>query len=105
MLQARYGVHAAQHRQQCLHDLTDIADDAFYQTIWDTGGTDTIAYGGTLNAQIDLTAATLDYTPTGGGVVSFLYNPQPLGPNSTCLRRLHHRQRRGDRECDRRQRQ
>ena len=26
------------------------------------------------DAQIDLLAATLDYTPTGGGVVSFVHN-------------------------------
>ena len=85
VLQARYGVHA-HNTGDNVYNLTDIADDAFYQTIWDTGGTDTIAYGGTYNAQIDLTAATLDYTPTGGGVLSFLYNPQPLGPTSTLVR-------------------
>ncbi len=85
VLQARYGVHA-HNTGDNVYNLTDITDDAFYQTIWDTGGTDTIAYGGTFNAQIDLTAATLDYTPTGGGVLSFLYNPQPLGPNSTLVR-------------------
>ncbi len=46
----------------------------YYSTIWDTGGTDTIAYVGTRAAQIDLTAATLDYSPTGGGVVSFVHD-------------------------------
>lgn len=85
VLQARYGVHD-HNTGDNVYALTDVADDAFYQTIWDTGGTDTIAYGGTFNAQIDLTAATLDYTPTGGGVLSFLYNPQPLGPTSTLVR-------------------
>lgn len=76
VLQARYGVHD-HNTGDTVYALTDIADDANYQTIWDTGGTDTISYGGALDAQIDLTAATLDYTPTGGGVISFLYNPQP----------------------------
>lgn len=76
VLQARYGVHAYNGGNNT-YALTDVTDDAFYQTIWDSGGDDTIAYGGALNAQIDLTAATLDYTPTGGGVVSFLYNAQP----------------------------
>ena len=85
VLQARYGVHT-HNTGNNVYSLTDVTDDAFYQTIWDTGGTDTIAYGGTFNAQIDLTAATLDYSPTGGGVLSFLYNPQPLGPNSTLVR-------------------
>ena len=58
-----------------VYALTDVGDDAFYQTIWDSGGTDTISYGGVLDARIDLTAATLDYSPTGGGVVSFLQRP------------------------------
>ena len=35
-----------------------------------------------LDARIDLTAATLDYTPTGGGVVSFLYNEDHLHPHA-----------------------
>lgn len=85
VLQARYGVHA-NNTGDNVYALTDVADDAFYQTIWDTGGIDTIAYGGSFNAQIDLTAATLDYTPTGGGVLSFLYNPQPLAANSLLVR-------------------
>ena len=71
VLQARYGVHD-HNTGDNVYALTDVTDDAFYQTIWDSGGTDTIAYGGTFNAQIDLTAATLDYSPTGGGVVSFV---------------------------------
>jgi Ca2+-binding RTX toxin-like protein len=76
-LQERYGVHAS-HTGDDVYTLTDNYMQAKYQTIWDTGGVDTIAYGGALDAQIDLLAATLDYTPTGGGVVSFLYNtPQP----------------------------
>lgn len=72
-LQQRYGVHDYNTGNN-VYALTDIANDAFYQTIWDSGGIDTISYGGTQNAQIDLTAATLDYSPTGGGVVSFVYN-------------------------------
>lgn len=72
-LQAQYGVHAYNTGNN-VYALTDVVDDAFYQTIWDTGGTDTISYGGALNARIDLTAATLDYSATGGGVVSFLNN-------------------------------
>ncbi len=43
----------------------------FYSCIWDTGGTDTIAYSGSRNVIIDLRAATLDLSPTGGGVVSY----------------------------------
>lgn len=74
VLQQRYGVLNPLNTGNTVYQLTDVVDDAAYQTIWDTGGTDTIQYSGALNAQIDLTAATLDYSPTGGGVVSFLYN-------------------------------
>ena len=81
VLQARYGVHAANEGNNN-YALTDVIDDAFYQTIWDTGGVDTISYGGALNAQIDLTAATLDYSPTGGGVISFLHNVPGTPANS-----------------------
>ena len=42
------------------------------QCIWDNGGQDSISYSGTCNAFISLQAATLDESPTGGGVVSYL---------------------------------
>ena len=84
-LQERYGEHA-RNTGDNTYTLTDVVDDAYYQTIWDTGGTDTIAYAGGLDAQIDLTAATLDFSPTGGGALSFLYNSQPLVANSLRVR-------------------
>jgi Ca2+-binding RTX toxin-like protein len=73
ILQKRYGV-SAYNEGNNNYVLNDNYKEAFYQTIWDSAGNDTISYGGALDAQIDLTAATLDYTPTGGGVISFLYN-------------------------------
>ncbi|WP_196221814.1 pre-peptidase C-terminal domain-containing protein [Sphingobium sp. CAP-1] len=73
-LQIRYGA-SAYNTGNTTYYLTDVVDDAFYQTIWDTGGRDTIAYAGTMNATIDLTAATLDYSPTGGGMISYLDSP------------------------------
>ncbi|KAA9012998.1 hypothetical protein F4U94_16965 [Sphingobium limneticum] len=77
-LQIRYGVH--EHNGGAnVYRLTDVVNDAFYQTIWDTGGVDEIAYSGTLNATIDLLAATLDYSPTGGGVLSYLNGPGDSG--------------------------
>jgi Ca2+-binding RTX toxin-like protein len=86
VLQERYGRHA-HNTGDTVYALTDVVDDAFYQTIWDTGGTDTIAYSGGLAAVIDLTAATLDYTPTGGGVLSFLLNdPNNMPTNSFRVR-------------------
>jgi serralysin len=42
----------------------------FFLAIWDTGGTDEIVYTGSRDTTIDLTAATIDRSPTGGGVVS-----------------------------------
>jgi hypothetical protein len=66
-LQQRYGVINPHNTGNNTYLLTDVVNDAFYQTIWDTGGTDTIQYAGSKDARIDLLAATLDYSPTGGG--------------------------------------
>ena len=71
-LQERYGVHANNVGDNT-YTIADTQANSQYRTIWDTGGNDTIAYVGTKNAQIDLLAATLDYSPTGGGVVSFAH--------------------------------
>ncbi|ACG78273.1 hypothetical protein PHZ_c1862 [Phenylobacterium zucineum HLK1] len=71
VLQARYGVHA-HNAGDDVYQIESLQRWSYYQTIWDTGGTDTIAYSGGRDAHIDLLAATLDYTPTGGGVVSFV---------------------------------
>lgn len=73
-LQIRYGA-SDYNTGDTVYSLTDVVDDAYYQTIWDTGGKDEIAYAGALNATIDLLAATLDYSPTGGGVLSYLDGP------------------------------
>ena len=73
-LQSRYGIHAANTGDNVYALDAVNAPGTFYQTIWDTGGNDTISFGGTADARIDLLAATLDYTPTGGGVVSFVDN-------------------------------
>jgi Ca2+-binding RTX toxin-like protein len=73
VLKERYGL-ADQHVGNTTYTLNDDYHTAYYNTIVDTDGTDTIAYGGALDAQIDLQAATLDYSPTGGGAISFLHN-------------------------------
>jgi len=70
VLQARYGTWD-NNTGDNVYLIADTQPEATYQTIWDTGGTDTIAYVGTRDAHIDLLAATLDYSPTGGGVISF----------------------------------
>jgi serralysin len=71
VLQERYGVHA-HNAGDTVYDIASQQKLASYSTIWDSGGTDTIAYSGGRDVHIDLLAATLDYTPTGGGVVSFV---------------------------------
>ena len=71
-LQERYGYHASNTGDDTYSLDGANAPGTFYETIWDTGGTDTIEFSGLADAQIDLLAATLDYSPTGGGVVSFV---------------------------------
>ncbi|MCJ2045944.1 DUF4214 domain-containing protein [Methylobacterium sp. J-078] len=46
-------------------------DTAFWACLWDTGGTDEMRYEGARDAILDLTAATLDYSVTGYGVLSY----------------------------------
>ena len=72
-LQQRYGVINPYATGNTVYQLDDVQDvGTYYETIWDTGGTDEIRYTGNRHAQIDLTAATIDYTATGGGVLSFV---------------------------------
>ena len=72
VLQERGYTAPAYNAGNNVYTIADTQPDASYQTIWDNGGIDEIAYVGTRNAQIDLLAATLDYTPTGGGAISFV---------------------------------
>ncbi|HEX8448315.1 MAG TPA: M10 family metallopeptidase C-terminal domain-containing protein, partial [Allosphingosinicella sp.] len=75
VLQARYGVAPAFATGDNVYTLLDVnAEGTFFETIYDTGGIDSIVYNGNHNAQIDLNTATLDYSPTGGGIVSFVRN-------------------------------
>ncbi|MEZ5897083.1 MAG: M10 family metallopeptidase C-terminal domain-containing protein [Parvularculaceae bacterium] len=72
-LQQRYGVINQYATGDDVYVLNDVqARGTYYETIWDTAGNDTIRYDGASNARIDLMAATLDYSPTGGGMVSFV---------------------------------
>jgi hypothetical protein len=67
-----YGANTTFNSGDNTYTLPD-ADVAgtFWDAIWDTGGTDTIQYNGTRNTVINLTAATLDDSPTGGGAPSY----------------------------------
>jgi len=72
-LQERYGVINEYATGDDVYLLGDANDPGtYYETIWDTAGVDTIQYDGARDAQIDLLAATIDYSPTGGGVISFV---------------------------------
>jgi serralysin len=72
-LQQRYGIINAYATGNDVYTLDDVQDvGTYYESIWDTGGTDEIRYVGNRHAQIDLTAATIDYSATGGGVISFV---------------------------------
>jgi Ca2+-binding RTX toxin-like protein len=73
LLQQKYGANTTHNKGNNVYILpTANALGTFYSTIWDTGGTDEIVHHGSADALIDLTAATLDYSATGGGVVSFV---------------------------------
>ena len=52
-------------------DVYRLGADAFYQTIWDTGGHDRIEVADGSAAVIDLRAATLKYEVGGAGFVSY----------------------------------
>jgi Ca2+-binding RTX toxin-like protein len=71
-LQERYGVINSYATGNDVYVLRDVQSDAYYEAIWDTGGTDAIRYDGARDAVIDLLAATIDYSPTGGGVMSYV---------------------------------
>jgi Ca2+-binding RTX toxin-like protein len=73
VIQQKYGANTAHNSGDDVYTLPTANQPgaAFYTAIWDGGGTDTIRHSGLAWATIDLTAATLDYSPTGGGVVSY----------------------------------
>jgi len=69
-IQAIYGANPNTGAGDTTYTLSD--SDGPWRTIWDTSGTDEIAYRGDKNARFDLRAATLDNTPTGGGGLNYV---------------------------------
>tara|TARA_Y100000815_G_scaffold220509_1_gene206473 strand:+ start:1200 stop:3779 length:2580 start_codon:yes stop_codon:yes gene_type:complete len=72
VIQEKYGAnttHASGNDTYTLWTKNEIGTG--YETIWDTGGRDTIVNPGSAGATIDLRAATLKQEPGGGGFVSF----------------------------------
>ncbi len=71
-IQYLYGANAAAHSGDDVYVLPSAnSGGTAWMCLWDTGGTDTIAYNGRDNARIDLRAATLDNSATGGGIPSY----------------------------------
>ena len=74
VIQDKYGVNEDTARGNDTYTLKDEnAAGTFYSSIWDTGGTDQIVYGGAKDANIDLRAASLKYEVGGGGQVSYAF--------------------------------
>ena len=71
VLQQKYGANTTHASGDDFYTLPDdnITGTA-WQSIWDTGGDDTLRYGGTRDVVIDLRAATLEDEEGGGGFVS-----------------------------------
>ncbi|KQQ12968.1 calcium-binding protein [Methylobacterium sp. Leaf123] len=69
-LQHLYGAKAANTGDTVYTFGDDLRTNAGFNTIWDTGGDDTIQYVGTSRAKIDLRAATLQDEIGGGGFLS-----------------------------------
>lgn len=73
VLQDYYGANTTTNSGATTYDLDGTNNlGTHYAAIWDVSGVDSISYSGNKNAIIDLRAATLDYSPTGGGSVSYV---------------------------------
>lgn len=71
-IQHLYGANMSHNAGSSVYTLPSLnAAGTAWLSIWDAGGTDVIRYSGPRNAIINLTAATLDGSPTGGGAPSY----------------------------------
>ena len=71
-IQYLYGANTTSHSGNDVYILPAAnAVGTSWTCLWDTGGVDLIAYAGARNVQIDLRAATLDNSASGGGLVSY----------------------------------
>lgn len=71
-VQYMYGANTNFASGNNIYDLPETNQPGtFWSTIWDTGGVDTLRYAGNDDAILNLTAATIDNSPTGGDVPSF----------------------------------
>ena len=73
LLQQKYGANTSYQRGANSYVLpTANVAGTFWATIWDTGGVDEIVQNGSAAAHIDLNAATIDYSASGGGLISYV---------------------------------
>lgn len=73
MAQAKYGADAGRKAGDSVYTLPDAnAAGTFWSAIWDMGGVDAIVHDGAAACEIHLIAATLDYSPTGSGLISWV---------------------------------
>lgn len=71
-LQFAYGANYQHKKGNDVYTLTDAnRSGTAWRCIWDGGGIDTIVYNGARTSRIDLRDATIDASPTGGGVLSY----------------------------------
>lgn len=74
-IQALYGANYSTNSGNTVYILPDSdVQGTAWRCIWDGGGIDELRYNGSRNAILDLRAATLDNTATGGGVLSYAAN-------------------------------
>ena len=74
-IQYLYGANNGTCQGDTTYDLPDEDQTGTgWSCIWDTGGVDTLRYVGARDAVLDLTAATLDGSRTGGGALSYAAN-------------------------------
>ncbi len=76
LIQSKYGAKASNTGNDSYTLSTVNGLGTFYQTLYDTGGTDTIVNPGTADSTISLVAATIDYSATGGGGISWVTGVQ-----------------------------
>jgi Ca2+-binding RTX toxin-like protein len=82
-IQYMYGARLGVNTENNSYFLTDPNNATTWNCIWDTGGIDQIIYLGGSDAVIDLRPATLDNSPTGGGVPSYTQSGTNFGHGYT----------------------
>ena len=72
-IQRLYGANTTTRNGNDTYLLPDPGLTSTMQAIWDTGGVDEIVYSGSASCYIDLRPATLDNSPTGGGMLCYTF--------------------------------